>query len=73
MGAQVTILDRRREVGQEEIKIETPLPAALPDALRPVMARATPPTPKSRMLSHAPQWILDPRKSQRPDSEKACA
>src|SRR3954468_12771024 len=32
-----------REVGQEQIKSEPPLAAALPDALRPVMARATPP------------------------------
>jgi hypothetical protein len=37
----------RREVGHEQ----TPLATALPDALRPVMARATPPHPKK--LQHA--------------------
>src|SRR5438477_851958 len=41
----------RREVGHEQPKSETPLAAALPEAVRPVMARAIP--PKSKKLLHA--------------------
>ena len=41
----------RREVGQEQVKSDTPLAAALPDASRPVMAHKTPPKPKK--LQHS--------------------
>jgi uncharacterized protein len=48
----------RREVGHQPLKSETPLATTLPDALRPVMARATPPKPKK--LRHAkPRTLLD--------------
>ena len=53
----------RREVGQEPIKIEPPLAAAVPDALRPVMARATP--PGTRKLQHAkPRMPMDSGRAQ---------
>src|SRR3954451_16139256 len=52
-----------REVGQEQIKSEPPLAAALPDALRPVMARATP--PGTRKLQHAkPRMPMDSGRAQ---------
>jgi uncharacterized protein len=48
----------RREVGHEPLKSETPLARMVPDALRPVMARATPPKPKK--LRHAkPRTPMD--------------
>ena len=48
----------RREVGHKQVKTETPLAAALPDALRPVMARAIPPTPK-KLLHAKPRKPMD--------------
>ena len=48
----------RREVGHEQAKSETPIAAVVPDAFRPVMARAIPPKPK-KLLHAKPRTPTD--------------